>query len=350
MQLRTVREADVAGKNVLVRVDFNESVDAHGDVKSSYKITAARETIDWLVDNGAAHVALLTHFGRPSDAHDLRYSVEQLQDDVARVLAREITFVPACIGAPVADALRDAPTGAVLLLENVRYHAEEENNDAAFAAALCAPFEVYVNEAFAVCHRKHASVHAVTQCTASYAGLWLAKEVEYLTRVKSAPDHPAVAVIGGAKIETKLPLITSFAKNYDTVLVGGRTAVEAQEQKMVFPDNVVLPEDFAYKFYDIGPRAVAHFAEVIAQAKMIVWNGPMGKMEEAQYRVATCTLLRAIADNRDAFSLIGGGETVQVAEECGVLEQMSFASTGGGAMLAFLGDEEMPGLAVLMRT
>ncbi len=349
MQLQTIHHADVTGKNVLVRVDFNESVDTMGNVKSSYKIGAAKATVDWLVEHGAAHVALLSHFGRPEGPQDMRYSLDQLKDDVARIIARDVVFVPACVGAAVADALRTTPDGTVLLLENVRYHNGEETNNGTFAGELCAPFDMYVNEAFAVCHRAHASVHAITRCLPSYAGLWLAKEVDSLTRVKNHPEQPAVAIIGGAKIETKVPLITAFAQNYATVLVGGRTAVEAMEQRMTFPDNVIFPEDFAYKFYDIGPRATAHFAVVIADAKMIVWNGPMGKIEEEAYRVATCTLLRAIADNRDAYSLIGGGETVQVAEECGVLDRVSFASTGGGAMLAFLGGEDMPGVDVLVR-
>ncbi len=349
MTLQTIHSVDVAGKNVLVRVDFNESVDAFGDVKSSYKISAAKETVDWLLDHGAAHVGLLTHFGRPTSPRDVRFSLDQLEDDVARVLGRAVLFVPACSGTPVVDALQRTPHGTVLLLENVRYHDAEEADDAVFAGELCAPFDLYVNEAFAVCHRAHASVHAITRCMPSYAGLWLAKEVDYLTRVKNHPERPAVAIIGGSKIETKVPLITAFAQSYDTVLIGGRTAVEAQEKNMTFPKNVIFPDDFAYKFYDIGPRATEHFAEVIANAKMIVWNGPMGKIEEEAYRVATCALLQAISENHQAFSLIGGGETVQVAEECGVLDRVSFASTGGGAMLAFLCDERMPGIEVLMR-
>lgn len=350
MKLQTVTAAAVAGKNVIVRVDFNESVDAHGDVKSSYKIAAAKETIDRVIANGAAHVALLTHFGRPTGPDDASCSLARLTDDVAHALGRAVTFVPTCVGAPVEQALAAAPVASVLLLENVRYHDGEEADDVAFARELCAPFDVYVNEAFAVCHRAHASVHAIAGCLPAYAGLWLAKEVTLLTRVKNAPEQPAVAVIGGAKIETKLPLITALSKNYATVLVGGRTAVEARQRKMALPENVVLPDDFATNCYDIGPRAIARFTEVIATARTIVWNGPMGKIEQEAYRAATCALLRAIAANTAAFSLIGGGETVQVAEECGMLREMSFVSTGGGAMLALLGDEPMPGLEVLART
>ena len=347
MNIRKIQDADVRGKKVLVRVDFNESVDGSGDVMSSYKIAIAKDTIAYLIENGASYIGLLSHFGRPESREDRSCSLEQITDDVSRVLGRDVDFVPECIGQVVRDAMDKYAEGQVLLLENVRYHEEEERDDPRFAGELCAAFDLYINEAFAVSHRKHASLHAITKCMPSYAGLWMQKEIKNLMRIKEAVDHPAVAIIGGAKIETKVPMIMEFARTYDTVLVGGRTAVEAIEKKMDLPKNVVLPLDFAYQYFDIGPLTIDRFTQYIQNARTVVWNGPMGKIEESEYKKGTLALINAMAQNTEAFSLIGGGESVQVAEESGVLDKISFVSTGGGAMLAMLGGEDMPGVEAL---
>ncbi len=349
MQIKKIQDADVHGKKVIIRVDFNISINELKDVKSAYKLRAAMETIEHLLRSGATHIALLTHFGRPEEKNDPANSVQNIADDVERILDRKIVFVSDCIGEKVVHALETTENGTILLLENVRFYPEEELDDATFARSLCAPFDIYVNEAFAVSHRKHASVHAITQCMDAYAGLWLQKELENLEKVKNSPDHPAVAIIGGAKIETKIPVINELAKRYDKVLVGGRTAVEAQEKKMILGDNVVLPIDYAYKFYDIGPKTIERFCEEIAQARTIVWNGPMGLIEEEEYKKGTMALIEKIVANTEAYSLIGGGESVQIAEESGLLDKLSFVSTGGGATLVYLGGEEMPGIDVLMK-
>jgi phosphoglycerate kinase len=258
-----------------------------------------------------------------------------------------VTFVSDCVGDAVVSAMDGYADGAVVLLENVRFYDEEKSDSASFAAQLCAPFDVYVNDAFAVCHRKHASVHAITKCIPAYAGMRVQEELKHLDRVKKKPEHPAVAIIGGAKIDTKIPMITEFSQKYDAVLVGGRTAVEAIDRKMHFDDVVILPRDFAYKYFDIGPKTIERFVSLISQAKTIVWNGPMGKIEENAYKKGTFALIDAIAANTDAFSLIGGGESVQLVEESGKKDLFSFVSTGGGAMLAYLGGEPMPGIDVL---
>ena len=349
MNIKKIQDADVRGKKVLVRSDFNVSIDENGDAKSLYKIRAVKNTVDLLVRNGATHIALLTHFGRPEEAEDkMEFSLECLVDDVSCVLDREVVFVRDCVGEIVDVAMNDHAEGKVMLLENVRFYEEEKRNAASFAAKLCELFDVYVNDAFAVCHREHASVHAITRCVPSYAGLWLQKELENLKKVKHAPEHPAVAIIGGAKIDTKVPMITEFSKKYDTVLVGGRTAVEARERKMVFDEKVVFPVDFEYKFLDIGPKTISDFCDVITAAKTVVWNGPMGLIEEEKYKKGTLDLIDAIAKNDECFSLIGGGESAQLVEESGMMDRISFVSTGGGAMLAYLGGEKMPGVAVLL--
>jgi triosephosphate isomerase (TIM) len=349
MNIKKLQDQDVRGKKVIVRTDFNVSVDQSGDVKSIYKIAAAKVTIDFLVNNGASHIALLTHFGRPEDSDDkMTFSLEKLVDDVERILDRDVTFVPDCVGDHIENAMDQYAEGKVLLLENVRFYAEEKKDLDSFASRLCAPFDLYVNDAFAVCHRAHASVHAITKCVPSCAGMWLQKELAHLAQVKNAPEHPAIAIIGGAKIDTKIPMITEFSKKYDTVLVGGRTAVEAREKEMVFDTKVIFPTDFEYKFYDIGPKTIMRFCNEIKIAKTVVWNGPMGLIEKSEYKKGTFELISAIAQNKECFSLIGGGESVQLVEECGLMDEISFVSTGGGAMLAYLGGDTMPGVDVLL--
>ncbi len=347
MKTKNIQHTDVRGKKVLVRVDFNVSVDDNGDAKSLYKIAAARETVDFLVRGGASHIALLTHFGRPEEAENPdAFSLTCLRDDVERVLERPVEFVPDCAGEKVAAAVAGYAEGKIMLLENVRFYKGEKENDKRFAAELAQPFDLYVNDAFAVCHRKHTSVHAITTCLPSYAGMWLQKEIMHLDKIKNPTEHPAVAIIGGAKIETKLPLITALCKTYDTVLVGGKSSVEAQQQNMSFCDKVVLPTDFEDRFFDIGPQTIAQFVDYITNAKMIVWNGPMGFIEE-QYVAGTQALIDAITQNRTCFSVVGGGESVQMIEQSGALHKISFVSTGGGAMLMYLCGEDMPGIAVL---
>lgn len=349
MPIKKIQDVNVRGKKVIVRVDFNVSLDNEGNVKARYKVAAAKETVDFLVEGGASHIALLTHFGRPDEVEDkMEFSLNVLRDDVERILGRSVTFISDCIGAPVENAMAGFAQGKVFLLENVRFYDEEKKNTQSFASQLCMPFDFYVSDAFAVCHRKHASVHAITTCIPSYAGLWMQKELEHLAKVKNNPDHPAVAIIGGAKIATKIPMINAFSAKYNTVLVGGRTAVEAREQNMTFDDSVIFPIDFEYKFYDIGPKTIEQFTKEISHAKTIVWNGPMGLIEQEKYKKGTFALIEAIANNRECFSLIGGGESVQLVEESGLMDKISFISTGGGAMLAYLGGDDMPGIDVLM--
>ncbi|PID52722.1 MAG: hypothetical protein CR972_00400 [Candidatus Moraniibacteriota bacterium] len=348
MQINKIQNADVRGKKVLIRADFNVSVDDNGDAKSLYKIHAVKDTVDLLLQNGATHIALLTHFGRPEEVENkMEFSLQCLVDDVSRVLERDVVFVSDCVGESVQKEIEGHADGKIMLLENVRFYEEEKKDIQSFAAKLCMLFDVYVNDAFGVSHRKHASLHAITKCIPSYAGLWLQKEIENLHKVKKNPEHPAVAIIGGAKIDTKLPMISEFSKKYDKVLVGGKTAVEAQEREMKFDEKVVFPIDFEYKFLDIGSKTIDNFCDAIAHAKTIVWNGPMGLIEEEKYKKGTIALISAIAENEECFSLIGGGESAQLVEESGLMDKISFVSTGGGAMLAYLGGEEMPGISVL---
>ncbi|KKQ39119.1 MAG: Phosphoglycerate kinase, partial [Candidatus Moranbacteria bacterium GW2011_GWC2_37_73] len=255
-------------------------------------------------------------------------------------------FVNDCVGSEVSKALDALNVGEIILLENVRFYEGEEKNDSEFAKKLAENFDVFVNDAFSVCHRDQASVTGITAYVEGYAGLRLQEEIKNLSRVIHEPESPATAIIGGAKIETKLPLIKRFEKKYAHILVGGKIANEAVDQKIVFSSKVVLPLDFAKDRLDIGPKTINRFKEIIAQSKVIVWNGPMGKFEEQPYDIGTRAILEAIVES-DAFTLIGGGESVQVLEENNLFDKISFVSTGGGAMLEYLSGNLMPGVEAL---
>lgn len=349
MQLRSIQELkELTGKKVLVRVDFNIELNDTKNAEEHFKLDIAKQTIDYLFERGAGKVVLASHFGRPDGRRQDEFSLERMIYSAERALSRKVRFAPDCIGASVAEALEPLASGEVLLLENLRFYAEEEKNDDAFAAQLSEPFDVFVNEAFSVCHRAHASVAAITSHIESYAGFRLVEEVKHLEGLQLNPARPAVAIIGGAKIETKLPIIRNFEKQYDAVLVGGKIANEAIDQSIVFSDTVLLPQDFqSDQRFDIGPMTAAQFAQVIAMAKTIVWNGPMGKFEEKPYDLGTKIILHAIMENKEAMVVIGGGESLAVVEREGLIDRIGFVSTGGGAMLDFLGGAAMPGLEVL---
>lgn len=345
MALRSVRDMDVAGKKVLVRVDFNVELNEHRDVREKYKIEAAKYTVEYLLSQGAK-VALATHLGRPDGKRDPAFSVRDIADDVERILARKVRFVDDCVGEKVVSALEIVAADEVILLENVRFYAEEEANDSEFSKRLSAPFDLFVNGAFSVCHRDQASVTGITKFLPSSAGIHLLSEVKHLTDVREHPERPAVAIIGGAKIETKLPLIRMFEEKYDRILVGGKVACEAQDKDIAFSEKVLLPEDYAPERQDIGRKTLLAFREEILKAKTVVWNGPLGKFENPEYAAGTKMVLETIIES-GAFSVVGGGETLIALEEAGAFQEVSFVSTGGGAMLEFLSGDPLPGLLAL---
>lgn len=347
MTLRSLEGIDCSDKRVLVRVDFNVELDNVAEVEEHFRFDIVRKTVDRIAGFSGAKIALLCHFGRPEGKRDERYSVGQIVFAVERALGRKAVFVPDCIGEVVEAALADLPEGSVLLLENVRFHPGEEINNPEFAQALAKPFSIFVNEAFSVCHRAHASVSGLPKLLPSYAGFRLLEEVKKLDQVKSSPKHPAIAIIGGAKIETKLPLIRTFEKNYDAILVGGMVANEAIDEKIVFSEKVLLPQDFdSPRRLDIGPSTIAYYIQIIEIAKTIVWNGPMGKFEEKPYDIGTASILQAILGS-GAFVVIGGGESLAVVEKAGAMGRIGFVSSGGGAMLEYLGSGKLPGLEAL---
>lgn len=347
MDIKKIQDANVENKRVILRVDFNVSVE-NGKAKEVFKIKAAKESLDYLLSKNAK-VAIMTYFGRPEGKVDPKFSMEQLVLSSQEVLGVKIKFVSDCIGEKVKEGLNNLQDREVLLLENVRFYPGEESNDAEFAKQLGENFDIFVNDAFGQSHRQQASISGVTKFVPSFAGFCLQKEIENLDKVKNNPIKPAVAIIGGAKIETKLPVIKFFEEKYDYVLVGGKIANEAIDQGISFSGKVILPEDFeggTGERFDIGPKTREKFSAIIKSAKTIVWNGPVGKFEEEAYAKGTQTVFEAVVQS-DAYTLVGGGETLEILEKNNAMDKISFVSTGGGAMLEYLGGGKMPGIEAL---
>ena len=337
----------MANKKVLLRVDFNVAVE-NGKAKEGFKIAAAKETLEYLLEK-KCKVALVSHFGRPEGKVNPEFSLKQIENDIKNILAKEVFFIDDCISNEIGNKLEVLEENEVLLLENVRFYPGEEKNDADFAQKLSANFEIFINDAFSVSHRDQASVTGITKFLPSFAGFRLQKEIEEMEKIKNNFEKPAVAIIGGAKIETKLPVIKFFEEKYDHVLVGGKIANEALDQKIKFNDKVILPFDFIDDRLDIGPKTLEKFKEIIKSAKTIVWNGPTGKFEEEKYAVSSNEILKYILDS-EAYVLIGGGETLEILENNNAMDKIAhkgFISTGGGAMLEYLGGEKMPGIEAL---
>lgn len=344
-EIKKLQNGEFENKKVLLRADFNVAIE-NGKIKEKYKLEACKKSVDFLAAINGSKIALMSHLGRPEGQVNPEFSLKQLQGELESVLGFKIVFANDCIGEQVSQGLENLQKGEILLLENVRFHGEEEKNDPAFAQKLAEHFDVFVNDAFSVCHRDQASVTGVTKFLPSYAGLWLQEEIKNLNSVMHEPQQPATAIIGGAKIETKLPLIQKFENSYAHILVGGKIANEALDQNMSFSSKVILPLDFAQDRLDIGVNTIKRFAEIIANSKVIVWNGPMGKFEQAPFDQGTREVLNAIIES-DAYTLIGGGESVEVLEENNLMDKISFVSTGGGAMLEYLSGNSMPGIEAL---
>ncbi len=346
--LSSLATDDLNGKRVIVRAALNVPI-KDGDTKQQFRIAALKDTVDFLITAGA-RVALLGHLGRPGGVPSAALSMAQLTDDITRILGYPVVFADACAGAHVRDVMAGSADGTLVLLENVRFHAAETAKDAAvrrtFAQDIAQNFDLYVNDAFSVCHRAHASIVELAQTLPSYAGMQLAREVATLTRLRTAPTHPATALIGGAKIATKLPLIRTLEPLYDAILVGGKVANEALDESIAFTNNVALPTDFVGERFDIGAATVARFVAQIMQSRTVVWNGPMGWYEEPDYAHGTEAIVRALAET-EAFTVVGGGESIEALEHYGVIDKIDFVSTGGGAMLALLAGDTLPGVAAL---
>lgn len=350
---------ELYGKKVLLRVDFNVSV-ADGKISEFYRIDAAKEMIDYLAGKGAI-VALLSHITAIK-------SFEPIFNEIKARLSRELTFISDCVGPDVKNNLNRAKSGDVFLLENVRKSESEEENNEEFAKKLAEPFDIYVNDAFAESHRNYASIVAVTEFLPSYAGFLLIKEVDNLGKALGASREGKTLVLGGAKIDTKFPVIKNFLDKAENILIGGAVAniflkangVDIKKsltddnfledaKNLLKEKNLVIPEDYVISddmILDIGPKTTKKFLEIIKNSQMIIWNGPLGKTEIPEFSRGSEKIAKAIIGS-GAFSVVGGGDTIAFIEKMGLIDKFSYVSTGGGAMLEFLSGIKLPGLIAL---
>ena len=349
--MKKVQDIDLKDKKVIFRVGLDMSIE-NGHAKEKFKIEVIKKAADYLMGKGAK-IAIMTYLGRPDGKKDMNFSLRQIRDDIEKILGYKIIFVADCIGEEVAKAMNKLKKGEMALLENVRFYSGEgsvktgEDYDVNFAKKLAQNFDVFVNDAFSQSHRNQASISGIPKFIPSYAGILLQKEIEEMEKIKNNFARLAVAIIGGAKIETKLPVIKFFEKIYDYVLVGGKIANEALDQKIEFSEKVILPIDFIDDRLDIGLETLKKFKEIIKTAKIIVWNGPLGKFEEEKYSHGTYEVLDAILENKNAYTVLGGGETLEALERKDAVGKISFVSTGGGAMLEYLEGKKMPGIEAL---
>src|SRR6202451_807939 len=388
MSYQSIRDLDLNGKRVFIRVDFNvplDNVDGVMKITSDKRIKASLPTIQYALDHGAG-VILASHLGRPKGKPNPEMSLRPVAARLAQLLGRPVKMAPDC-GGPEVEKMRPAP-GEVLLVENLRFHAEEEKNDPGFSKQLAALCDVYVNDAFGSAHRAHASTVGMIQFVReSASGLLMDKELEYLTKATKNPDRPCVAILGGAKVSDKIEVIENLMKVVDQLLIGGAMAytfLKAQGKpvgkslveddkldlakellarsgnKILLPsDHVVvdeLKEGATFEVVanvpdgkmgvDIGPATVATYSAGIAKAKNLIWNGPMGVFEKPPFDRGTVALAKAVAAS-GAISVVGGGDSEKAIKSAGVADKISHISTGGGASLEFLAGIERPGVAAL---
>ena len=387
---KSVKDIDVKGKKVLVRCDFNVKME-NGVITSDKRIVASLPTIQYLLDNGA-RVILCSHLGRPKGEFNPEFSLAPVAARLSELLGRPVKMAKDVVGESAQSLAADLKEGEVLLLENVRFHAEETANDPEFAKKLASLADIYVNDAFGSAHRAHASTTGVADYLPAVCGFLIQKELEYIGGALESPQRPLVAILGGAKVSDKIGVITNLMEKVDTLIVGGGMAytfvaalghtvgtslleadkielasemmkkAEAKGVKFLIPiDNIVgkeYKEDTEYMIVDsddipdgwmgldIGPKSTALFAEAVKDAGTVIWNGPMGVSEWEHFANGTIGVATAIAES-NAISIIGGGDSAAAIQKLGFADKMSHISTGGGASLEFLEGKELPGVAAL---
>lgn len=414
MNKKTIRDIELTGKRVLMRVDFNVPLTDEGEVGDDTRIRAALPTIEHVLAQEGTALVLMSHLGRPKGAVKPEFSLKPAADHLATLIDATVKFSPDCVGDAVESMAADLEAGEVLVLENLRFHPEEEGktaladdatdeekaaakaamkkNQDAFAAKLAKLGDVYVSDAFGTAHRAHASMAVVTKyMDECVAGFLLERELEYIGGVLEAPAKPFVAIIGGAKISGKIDVVTNLMEKCDTILIGGgmtytfykaqgreigNSLVEedkvelaskimadarARGVKLMLPTDNVLADDFSadanikgvegdiddgWMALDIGPKTIEAYCAVIADAKTVIWNGPMGCFEMAPFAGGTFSVCQAVAD-ADCISVIGGGDSVSAVKKSGLADKMSHISTGGGASLEFMEGKQLPGIVAL---
>jgi phosphoglycerate kinase len=390
--MKTIRELELTGRRVLIRVDFNVPMDESGSITDDNRIRMVLPTLEYALEK-KARLILCSHMGRPKGKRVEEFSLAPVARDLAEKLGRAVPLAPDCIGSEVGEMAASLQDGDIILLENLRFHKEEEANDPEFSRKLASLADVYINDAFAVSHRAHASVAGVTEHFAEKgAGLLLAREMEYFHRAMSDPARPFVAIVGGAKVSSKLGALENMLARVDRMLIGGAMANtflksrgcdvgaskveddllddasrflrEAEERgvKVYLPVDVVAGDRFAgdaevqaadvqsipagWMALDIGPETQKIFKAALADAGTIVWNGPMGAFEMEPFAGGTMNLARAVAAS-DALSITGGGDSNAAIKQAGVEDEISYMSTGGGAFLMLMEGKTLPGVEAL---
>ena len=389
----SIRDLDLSGKRVFIRTDFNVPVD-NGVVGDDTRIRASLPTIKYALEKDAT-VVLASHLGRPKGQPNPKYSLRPVAARVGELLGRPVAFTTDCVGDAASSAVAAShKSGRIVLLENLRYHPEEEKNEDGFANALASLADLYVNDAFGAAHRAHASVEGITRHVPNAAaGLLMEKELQYLGRVLESPDRPLVAILGGAKVSDKLEVIQNFLGRVDRLIIGGAMAytflkargvpvgkslveddkldnareIESKAKVRNLPLGLPVDHVVTDKLepgatgvtldvgdatigdrmgVDIGPKTIAAYAEMIKDAKTLVWNGPMGVFENPAFATGTNAIARAVADVKGT-TIIGGGDSIAAINQAGLADRMSHISTGGGASLEFLGGRTLPGVEAL---
>lgn len=343
--MKYLKDIDFKNKRVLLRTDYNVPLE-NGDILDDFRLRQSLPTIEHILKQDKSKIVIISHLGRPEGKIDPAFSLEPVAKKFGELLGREIVFIKDILSKEGDGTVQSLEAGQIALAQNLRFYPQEEAGDEKFAIDLCHHFGVYVNDAFSASHRAHASISEIPKFKPSCAGFLMEKEVKELTKALKPSKRPAIAIIGGAKIETKISVIEHLAKNYDAVLVGGRIAVEAQEQKIKFSENVILPEDYVDEKLDIGPKTSKKYSLAISSASFLVWNGPMGKFEDEKYVAGSKAVLDAICES-DAWKIAGGGETIELIDKYGMADKFDFLSSGGGAMLEFLSGKKLHGIEAL---
>src|SRR3989344_900730 len=345
--MKNIEDFSVASSRVLVRCDFNVPLDKDGNILDDFKIKQTLPTIKYLMD-GQAKIILMSHLDPESTGMaDPKFTLDRVAEKLSEYLSITIEKEDDCIGPNIENETNKLKSGQVLLLENLRFHREEKENDPEFAKKLSYLGDVYVNDAFGSCHRTDASIVGVPKNLPNCAGLLLKKEIATFEKVLKSPEKPLVVLIGGKKVETKAKFIDNISEVADYVIVSGLIAKEISEKniKFKYPGKIIVPVgDLAAP--DINEESVKIFCEKIALAKTVLWNGPFGRFEEKKDAEGTLSIAKAIIKS-EAFSIVGGGETVEFLNKQGMIDKFTHVSTGGGAMLAYLSGDELPGLRAL---
>jgi phosphoglycerate kinase len=392
MNKKTVKDIDVNGKKVLVRCDFNVPIDSEtGKITDNRRIRAALPTIQYLLDHNAK-VILCSHLGRPKGEFNLKYSLKPVAEELSKLLNKDVKLAKDVIGESAKELTSNMKEGDIVLLENVRFHKEEEQNDPEYSKALASMAEIYVNDAFGTAHRAHSSTTGVADYLPAVSGFLIEKELEFLGGALENPKHPFVAILGGAKVSDKIGVIENLLDKVDTLIIGGGMAYtfykaqghhigtsiceedkldlaksileKAQEKgvKLLLPvdnhvsseysnngeekmvDSTEIPDGFMG--LDIGPKTIEKFEEAVKDAKTVVWNGPLGVCEFDKFATGTKAVATMLS-KLDAITIIGGGDSAAAIEKLGLADKMTHISTGGGASLEFLEGKTLPGIACL---